>query len=110
MAKRKSSKAVLILIVILMLILLAFILILELVQFNDQKQSEVVASIEENETIGVVGDQIFTDVYGGNRMKMFTILTKPINEKDIFITKVKRPFENFILKKYLKETGEKNVY
>ena len=29
---------------------------------------------EEPENIGVVGDQIFTDVVGGNRCKMFTIL------------------------------------
>ena len=47
-------------------------------------------------------------------MKMFTILTKPLDKKDIFITKVKRPLENFIIKKYLKNTqkkvGDKNVF
>lgn len=35
-------------------------------------------------------------------MGMFTILTKPLGEKDIFITRVKRPLENFIIKRYLK--------
>ena len=35
-------------------------------------------------------------------MKMFTILTKPLGKKDIFITRVKRPLENIIIKKYLK--------
>ena len=59
-----------------------------------------------NEEIAVVGDQIFTDVVGANRMKMFSILVDPIEEKDIFVTLIKRPIENFIKKKYLK-TKEK---
>jgi len=41
--------------------------------------------------------------FGGNRMKMFTILTKPLDKKDIFITRVKRPLENMIIKCYLKK-------
>ncbi|MBQ6991599.1 MAG: YqeG family HAD IIIA-type phosphatase [Clostridia bacterium] len=52
--------------------------------------------------IAVVGDQIMTDVIGGNRCNMFTILTKPIDKRDIFITKVKRPLENIIIKRYEK--------
>ncbi len=36
-------------------------------------------------------------------MGMFTILTKPLDKKDIFITKVKRPLENFIIKRYIKK-------
>ncbi len=43
-------------------------------------------------------------------MKMFTILTKPLDRKDIFITKVKRPLENLIIKSYLKKVGDKNVF
>lgn len=57
----------------------------------------------ENEQMGVVGDQILTDVIGANRSKMFPILVKPIDEKDIFITKIKRPIEEFIIKKYQKD-------
>lgn len=66
---------------------------------------------EKPENIGVVGDQIFTDVLGGNRCKMFTILVEPIAEKDIWITLIKRPIENAIKNKY-KKTKEvnKNVY
>ena len=45
--------------------------------------------------------------FGGNRMKMFTILTKPLGKKDIFITRVKRPLENVIIKKYLKRQERK---
>lgn len=55
----------------------------------------------KNENIGVVGDQIFTDIIGANRMKMFPILTKPLDEKDILITKIKRPIEEYIIKRYL---------
>jgi len=57
---------------------------------------------EKPENIGVVGDQIFTDVLGGNRCKMFTILVEPIAEKDIWITLLKRPIENAIKNKYKK--------
>ena len=57
--------------------------------------------LEENpENIAVVGDQIFTDIIGGNRCKMFTILVEPINVKDILITRLKRPVENFIKNRY----------
>lgn len=56
---------------------------------------------EESKNIAVIGDQIMTDVIGANRCKMFSILVKPIKEKDIIITKVKRPIENLIIKKYL---------
>jgi len=49
------------------------------------------------------GDQILTDVIGANRAKMYSILTKPIDDRDIFVTKVKRPFENLIIKRYLKK-------
>lgn len=61
---------------------------------------------EQPENIGVVGDQIFTDVLGGNRCKMFTILVEPINEKDIWITMLKRPIENAIKNKYKTKEGE----
>lgn len=61
----------------------------------------------ENEQIGVVGDQIMTDVIGANRSKMFPILVKPIDEKDIWITKIKRPIENKIIERYKRS---KNVH
>ena len=57
----------------------------------------------KEEEIATVGDQIFTDVLGGNKVGMYTILTKPIDERDILITRIKRPFEKLIIKKYLKE-------
>ena len=56
----------------------------------------------KSEEVAVVGDQIFTDVLGANRCKMFSILVEPIKEKDILITIIKRPIENFIKSKYKK--------
>ena len=57
----------------------------------------------KTENIAVVGDQIFTDVIGANRGKMFSILVKPIEEKDYLITKIKRPLEKMIIKAYQKK-------
>ncbi len=55
---------------------------------------------EEPAKIAVVGDQIFTDIIGGNRCKMFTILVDPIDKKDYWYTAWKRPIENRIKSKY----------
>ncbi len=56
----------------------------------------------KNSEVAVVGDQIFTDVLGANRCKMFSILVDPINEKDMLVTIIKRPIENLIKKNYKK--------
>ena len=61
---------------------------------------------EPAQNIAVVGDQIFTDIIGGNRCKMFTILVEPIAEKDIWITMIKRPLENARKKKYHKNLNK----
>ena len=63
---------------------------------------------EKEEHIAVVGDQIFTDIIGGNRCNMFTILVDPLDKKDFWYTAWKRPIENKIKKKIIK--GEKNVF
>ena len=73
------------------------------------KAKNILELPEEN--IGVVGDQIFTDVIGANRCKMYSILTAPIDEREIIATRIKRPLEKLIIKKYLKKQGENlNVY
>ena len=51
------------------------------------------------ENIGVIGDQIFTDIIGGNRCKMFTILVDPVDKKDYWYTAWKRPIENKLKQK-----------
>ena len=65
------------------------------------KKAQKLLNIEAKH-IAMVGDQIFTDVIGANRVKMISILTKPLEEKDIWVTKLKRPFEEFVVKRYLK--------
>lgn len=61
----------------------------------------------EEKNIAVVGDQILTDVWGGNRCKMYTILTKPIDKRDILLTKIKRPIERVVINRYLKKEMRK---
>ena len=51
------------------------------------------------ENILMIGDKIFTDVWGGNRIGVKTVLVTPINKKESFLTKIKRPFEKIILRK-----------
>ena len=58
-----------------------------------------------NENIAVVGDQIFTDVIGANCSKMHSILVEPLAEKDLWMTRFKRPIEELVIKKYLKKIG-----
>lgn len=73
-------------------------------KFGVKKAQKILKT--KNENIAVVGDQIFTDVIVANRCHMFSILVKPIKEKDIWITKMKRPLENYIIQKFLKKTKE----
>lgn len=47
----------------------------------------------------VVGDQIFTDVLGGKRLGLYTILVKPIDSKEFIGTRLMRQLEKIILRK-----------
>jgi predicted HAD superfamily phosphohydrolase YqeG len=38
---------------------------------------------------------------------MFSILVKPLGEKDIWMTRFKRPIENLVIKRYLKKQVNK---
>lgn len=49
--------------------------------------------------VAMIGDQIITDIYGGNKMGIFTVLVKPITSKEAFITRLNRNVENIIIKK-----------
>lgn len=65
------------------------------------KKAMEVLDLTKKET-AIIGDQIFTDVYGGNRLKIKTILVVPISEKDEWITRIKRNTEKKVLNAYLK--------
>ena len=45
--------------------------------------------------IAIIGDQIFTDILGGNLMGFYTILVEPLNKKDFIGTKIFRMSEGF---------------
>lgn len=47
--------------------------------------------------IAVIGDQVFTDVLGGNRAGLYTILVAPLDKKEYFGTRISRRAEFFIL-------------
>lgn len=47
----------------------------------------------------LVGDQLFTDVCGGNRLDMLTILVKPISVSEDWFVRFKRGFEARLLAK-----------
>ena len=57
----------------------------------------------EPENIAVVGDQIFTDIHGGNKVNMLTVLVKPIDKKEILFVRLKRWPEKYIISNYLKK-------
>ncbi len=48
------------------------------------------------ETTVVIGDQIFTDILGGNRVNLYTILVNPISKKEFIGTKFTRLMEKLI--------------
>lgn len=52
------------------------------------------------ENTAVIGDQIFTDVLGGNRLGLFTILVEPIDRKKEFkTTKILRIAEKILIRR-----------
>ena len=50
------------------------------------------------EQCAVIGDQLLTDILGGNRMKFTTILTTPLVTRDIPWTRLNRSVENHVYK------------
>ncbi len=49
--------------------------------------------------VAIVGDQLLTDIIGGNRVGITTVLINPVSTKDPIWTKPNRFFENKIMKK-----------
>ena len=57
----------------------------------------------KKEETAIIGDQILTDVLGGNTYNITTVLLKPLVTKDFIITKPNRFIENIIFKKLEKK-------
>lgn len=49
--------------------------------------------------IAIIGDQIITDIQGGNKVGIMTILVKPLTKNERLITKIMRKKEKKILDK-----------
>ena len=57
--------------------------------------------------MAMIGDQWYTDILGGNRLNIYTILVDPLSTKDLIITKINRLLEM----KHMKKIGfEKGMY
>jgi len=54
-----------------------------------------VIDLEANQVL-VVGDQIFTDILGGNRVGCFTILVTPVSKQEFVGTKLVRVLEAMV--------------
>lgn len=61
------------------------------------------------ENASIIGDQIFTDIWCGNRKGLYTILVKPLSVKDEWITKIKRGLERRVINIYLEKTHKNEV-
>lgn len=56
----------------------------------------------------LIGDQLFTDVWGGRRAGLTTILVEPIEEKETLFFRFKRRMERLVLKRYERMKKEQN--
>lgn len=50
--------------------------------------------------VAVIGDQVFTDVFGGNRLGLYTILVRPISRREFVTTRLGRVVERWILRRF----------
>jgi HAD superfamily phosphatase (TIGR01668 family) len=53
--------------------------------------------------VAVIGDQVFTDILGGNRMNCYTILINPISRRELRTTRFMRRVERRILRRLHKQ-------
>ena len=65
----------------------------------------------KRENVVIIGDQLFTDIIGGNQMGILTILIDPISTRDMFLTRWNRFRENRMFQK-LQDANflEKGIY
>ena len=61
------------------------------------RQAIVKMELTENQ-VAVVGDQLFTDVLGGNRLGLYTIWVAPLSAKEFFGTKITRRLEKLAVR------------
>ena len=57
----------------------------------------------KNEEVCIIGDQLFTDILGGNKVGIRTCLVEPVTSEDFILTKIFRSIEKVIIKKFTKK-------
>lgn len=64
----------------------------------------------QKKEVCIIGDQLFTDILGGNKVGIYTLLVDPLGPKDFIATKLSRLLEKIIFKilaqKKIHEKGE----
>ncbi len=68
------------------------------------KKAIKMMDVKTEETV-VIGDQLFTDILGGNLMGLYTILVIPVASSDGFFTKFNRRMERIALS-WLRKRGK----
>ena len=53
--------------------------------------------------VAIIGDNIVTDILGGNKIGITTVLVNPISNKEYFLAQITRLFEKCIIKKLCKK-------
>jgi HAD superfamily phosphatase (TIGR01668 family) len=48
----------------------------------------------------VIGDQVFTDVLGGKRLGLFTVLVRPLGPQEFVVTRVLRRLERLVMRSW----------
>lgn len=56
------------------------------------------------EEVCIIGDQLFTDIYGGNKVGITTILVDPLTNEDFILTKIFRSLEGLIFRRLAKKS------
>lgn len=57
----------------------------------------------QKEEVCIIGDQLFTDIYGGNKVGIMTCLVNPLTKEDFILTRIFRTMEGRIFKKLNKK-------
>lgn len=60
------------------------------------KRAIKLMNVKKEETV-VIGDQLLTDIFGGNRSGFYTILVIPVAQSDGFMTRFNRKIERRIM-------------
>lgn len=79
---------------------------------SKNKYIKIMNEYKYNESeIAAIGDQIVTDIFGGNRIGIYTVLVDPISRREYIWTKFNRIKEKIIIHKLKrKKLFEKGIY